>query len=275
MQRKLVIVLIAIVALSFQSLAQGDLLITPTRVVFEGNKQKEELNLVNTGNDTAIYSISFVQYNMKEDGSFVMIEKPDSGQMFADPYLRIFPRRVTLAPREPQVISLQYRRKADMPAGECRSHLYFREEKENKPLGLENTVTDSTSLKVQLIPIFGLSIPIIIRTGAVNVTATLSDLKMEIQRDTIPYLKLAINRTGNISVYGDILVEYIPAQGKSYQIGTVKGVGVYTNINKRNISIKLNKTPGTTLQNGKLKVQYLSNTEIKRVVYSEGEMDIK
>ena len=275
MQRKLLFMLIPILAFNFHSNAQGDLLITPTRVIFDGNKQKEELNLVNTGNDTAIYSISFLQYNMKEDGTFTMIEKPDSGQMFADPYLRIFPRRVTLAPREPQVIMLQFRRKADMATGEYRSHLYFRAEKDSKPLGAENTVTDTTQLKVQLIPIFGLSIPVIIRTGAVNVSASLSDLKMEIQQDTIPYLKLTINRTGNISIYGDITVDYIPVQGKPYQIGTVKGMGVYTNINKRYVSIKLNKTPGTTLSNGKLKVQYASSGENKRVLYAEQEMEIK
>jgi len=138
MKRKILMMLITLLVLNFQSIAQGDLLITPTRVVFEGNKQKETLNLVNTGKDTSTYSISFLQYNMKEDGSFVIIEKPDSGQLFADPYLRIFPRQVTLAPGEPQVIMLQCRRKADMLAGEYRSHLYFRAEKNYKPLGAKN-----------------------------------------------------------------------------------------------------------------------------------------
>ncbi len=275
MRRKLFIMLIPIMVLTFQTLAQGDLLITPTRVVFEGNKQKEELNLVNIGQDTAIYSISFLQYNMKEDGSFVQIEKPDSGQMFADPFLRIFPRKVTLAPREPQVVALQFRRKTDMPAGEYRSHLYFRADKDSKPLGIENSNNDSTQLGVQLIPIYGISIPIIIRTGPVTVSATLSDLKLELQQDTVPYLKLTINRTGNTSVYGDLAIEYIPGQGKSYQIGLIKGVGVYTNINKRNVSVKLNKTPGTTLQNGKLKVRFLiTNDNKKTEVYAEGELDI-
>ena len=275
MQSKFFIMLTSILAFNLQCVAQGDLLITPKRVVFEGNKQKEELNLVNIGQDTAIYSISFQQYNMKEDGGFTQIEKPDSGQMFADPYLRIFPRRVTLAPREPQVVSLQFRRKADMTAGEYRSHLYFRAEKDNKPLGMENGITDSTQLKVQLIPIFGLSIPIIIRTGAVNANASLSDLKIEFQQDTIPYLNLTINRTGNISVYGDIIVEYVPLQGTAFQIGSVNGVGVYTNINKRNVSIKLNKIPGTSFEKGKLNIQYTGSTETKRFVYTKAELEMK
>ena len=84
MKKILFALLISVVCLSFQSRAQGDLLVTPTRVVFEGNKQMEELNLLNMGKDTATYSITYVQKNMQEDGSFVNILKPDSGQMFAE-----------------------------------------------------------------------------------------------------------------------------------------------------------------------------------------------
>lgn len=273
MKRLFLVILIFNFGLSFQSKAQ-DLLITPTRVVFDGNKQKEELNLVNTGKNIATYSISFVQKNMKEDGSFVTIEKSDSMQMFADPYLRIFPRQVTLAPGEPQVIILQCRRKPDMVAGEYRSHLFFRAESDYNPLDANHSVRDTTLLNVQLTPIFGMTIPIIIRSGVVNVSSTLSDLKLDTQQDSIKNLKLTINRIGNISTYGDIIIQYFPIQGRSFQIGVVAGVAVYTNINKRNVVVRLKNTPGKTLKNGRLKVQYISNGESKRVVYAERELDI-
>lgn len=269
------LLLVSFMSLSLQSIAQGDLLITPTRVVFEGSKQKETLNLVNTGKDTATYSISFVQYNMKEDGSFTIIEKPDSGQWFADPYLRVFPRRVTLSPGEPQVIMLQCRRKPDMVAGEYRSHLYFRAEKNTKPLGMRNTDIDTTLLSVQLIPVYGLSIPVIIRTGAPNMQISLSNLKLETRQNDLQILAITINRTGNMSVYGDIIAEYIPAKGKSYEIGAIKGVGVYTNINRRNIYMKLGIDPGKPLENGKLKVQYISKGETKKVILAEAEIEIE
>lgn len=272
---KLFIILLICVVYPVFASAQGDLLITPTRVVFEDNKQKETLNLVNMGKDTATYSISFIQYNMNEDGSFATINKPDSGQMFADPYLRIFPRRVSLAPGEPQVIMLQYRRKTEMQAGEYRSHLYFRAEKNYKPLGMMNSQTDTTLLCVQLIPVYGISIPVIIRSGMVNVSVTLDDLKLDTQQESLPNLKLTIYRKGNISIYGDIIIAYMPVQGKPYEIGTVKGVGVYTNINKRNITVRLNKAADTSLTNGKLKVQYISNDKSKRIVYAESVMDVK
>ena len=71
-------------------MAQGNLLVNPKRAVFEGSKRIITLNLANTGKDTAKYNISFLQYRMKEDGGFEEITRPDSLQLFADKYLRIF-----------------------------------------------------------------------------------------------------------------------------------------------------------------------------------------
>ena len=46
-----------IVAASTKIMAQGNLLLTPRRVVFEGAKKSMDLNLANTGKDTARYVI--------------------------------------------------------------------------------------------------------------------------------------------------------------------------------------------------------------------------
>jgi len=274
MKRFLLLSLIPIFSFGFQSLAQGDLIISPSRMVFDNKKQTQELNLVNNGKDTAVYTISFVQKNMKEDGSFVNIETPDAGQMFADPYMRIFPRTVKLAPGKPQVIKLQYTRKNDMADGEYRSHLYFRAEKNGTPLGMTDMKIDSARLVVQLIPVFGISIPIIINSGSVFMSSTLSDLKITNEEKDLQTLKFTINRTGNKSIYGDLAVEFVPKQGKPYQVGTMNGVGVYTNIEKRNITLNLTNNLGNKLKNGKLKVKYMSSSEKKPVLLANAELDI-
>lgn len=273
--RTMLIVLIGILGFGSRSFAQSDLLVTPIRVVFEGKKKQEGLNLVNMGKDTATFSISFIHFDMKEDGSFVPIESPDSEQMIATPYLRVFPRRVTLAPGEPQVIMLQCRRHADMKDGEYRSHLYFRSEKNSAPLGKATSNNDTTQLSVKLTPIYGISIPIIIRSGTVSVSSTLSNIELETPNGVTQNLKLTINRTGNISVYGNITVQYIPRQGKPYEVATLKGIGVYTNINKRNIIIKLNNSTGKPLTDGSLRVQFTSGNDTKRVVYAEAELALQ
>lgn len=265
MQTKLLFTtLLLISCFCFETFAQGDLLITPNRVIFEGRKQKEELNLINTGKETTTYSVSFVQRRMNEDGSFKIIEVPDSGQMFADPYLRIYPRQVTLESGEAQVVMLQCRRRPDMEAGEYRSHLYFRSEKDYVALGSESAAKETKSLSVQVIPIFGMSIPIIIRSGEVSAQASLSDLKLENDTENNIYLSFVLNRTGNISVYGNLKVEYIPEHGKGVVIGGKNGVAVYTNLNKRNVSIRLNKTSEVDFNTGTLRLSYNSRDDARK-----------
>ena len=105
--------------------AQGNLLITPRRVVFDGTKRVQELNLANTGQDTAKYNVSIIQYRMKEDGAFEEITVPDPGQNFADKNIRFFPRTVTLAPNEAQVVKMQVTKMDQLAPGEYRSHVYF------------------------------------------------------------------------------------------------------------------------------------------------------
>jgi hypothetical protein len=254
--------------------AQGDLLITPKRVVFEGSRQKEELSLVNIGKDSATYSVSFVQKKMREDGSFETIDKSEEVLMAADPYLRIFPRQVTLAPGEAQVIMLQCRRRPDMKSGEYRSHLYFRAEKHNTPLGMENNAKDTARVSVKLIPVFGLSIPVIIHSGEIQVSSTITDLKVISLNENMLRLNLILNRTGNISAYGDIRVEFIPSRGKSVSVGSVRGIGVYTSISKRNITLDLNDIHGISLKNGVLKVLYTSQDGVKYEVFAESQISL-
>jgi hypothetical protein len=138
-----------------------------------------------------------------------------------------------------------------------------------------DSVMDANQLSVTVIPIFGMTIPVIIRSGTVNVIVTMSDLKLGIQNDSIQNLNLTLTRTGNISTYGDIKIEYIPKQGKPYQIGASVGIGVYTNLHKRNVIVKINNTSAKPLKEGKLKVQYVSNGEGKQVIYAEGELEIR
>jgi hypothetical protein len=257
-----------------KSFAQGDLLVTPKRVVFEGNNQREELSLVNMGKDTTTFSISFVQKNMREDGSFLTLDNSSEVQMSAEPYLRIFPRFVTLAPGEPQVIMIQCRRSSNMAAGEYRSHLYFRSEKDYKPLGSKNPFKDTTLVSIELIPIYGISIPVIIRTGEVNVTTSFTNLKLGVEQNKTPTLEFMINRAGNCSTYGDLVVEYISGQNKPITVGNIKGVGVYTNIDHRKVTVKLNQVRGVVFKTGNLRVRYTSPDDAKYVVYSEAVLPI-
>ncbi len=236
--------------------AQGDLLVTPKRVVFEGTKKSEDLNLANLGRDSATYAISFIQIRMKKDGTMETIKDPDSAQLFADKYLRVFPRVVSLAPNEAQTIKIQFKKRPDMLPGEYRSHLYFRAIPFQKPLGDVDKKKDSGNISVRLVPIFGITMPVIIRVGESNTAIKLSDFSVEMSKDTMPVLKFALNRNGNMSVYGDVSVEYVSPQGKISRAGIVKGLAVYSPNKVRYFNLPLVKAPGFNYRTGKLHIVY-------------------
>ncbi len=267
--------LVLLLILSIEEVvAQGNLLITPRRVVFEGPKKTQELNLANTGADTAKYNVSIVQYRMTENGSFEEITVPDQGQNFADKNIRFFPRTVTLAPNEAQVVKMQLIKTEGLQPGEYRSHVYFRAVPKETALGTTETVTDSTAIGVRLIPIFGITIPVIIHIGESTTKVSLSDLMFQVINDTIPRLQFVFNRTGNMSVYGDIIVEHISPQSKVTQVGSVRGIAVYTPNSIRRFQVDLDNKAKVDFKSGSLKLTYSSQSDAKPEKYSEAELKL-
>ena len=267
--------LISIIFSTGVCMAQGDLLITPRRVVFEGSKRSMDLNLANTGKDTATYAISLMQIRMKEDGGFETITDPDPGQRFADRFIRFFPRSVTLGPNEAQAVKIQLIRSNELEPGEYRSHFYFRSIPKKTPLGEGEAVKDTTTISVRLIPIFGITIPAIIRVGESTARVTLSDLGFEMVNDSTPRIRLVFNRTGNMSVFGDLAVDHISNKGKITRVGIANGVAVYTPNTKRGFEFNLSILPGIDLTTGTLRVIYSSASDVKPVRLAEAELTLR
>lgn len=242
--------------------AQGDLLLFPRRIVFEGTKQRiQELNLANMGKDTLVYAVSFSHIRMNRDGSFTEITKPDSGQQFADNFIRFFPHTVRLGPNESQVVKFQLTRTSDLKPGEYRSAIYFRALP--RRLDTEDSAqskVQSKTLSVKLIATYGISIPVIVLSGPQDVKVSLTDLS--ISRDKkLAYLNLLFHRTGNVSCYGDLNVVYTSPQGKAINVGVAKGVAVYTPNKEREAKIPLELKPGVDLHSGTITLSYHTSAE--------------
>jgi P pilus assembly chaperone PapD len=266
---------ISVVIFPEDSMAQGDLLITPRRVVFEGSKRSMDLNLANTGKDTAVYAISLIQIRMKDDGGFETITEPDPDQRFADRYIRFFPRSVTLGPNEAQAVKIQLIRSNELTAGEYRSHFYFRAIPKISPLGEKEKAKDSTTISVMLTPVFGITIPVIIRVGESSASVTFSDLGFEMANDTVPRFTLVFNRSGNMSVFGDLTVDHISIQGKITRVGIANGVAVYTPNTKRRFQFNLYRVPGVDFRTGTLRVIYTASSDVRPVRLAEAELPLK
>jgi hypothetical protein len=277
-ESKKIVFLLALVAFTGvmipRAQAQGNLLVTPRRVVFDGSSRVMELNLANTGRDTARYNISFIQYRMTEEGAFEEITEPDPGQFFADNHLRFFPRSVTLAPNEAQTVRMQVVGRERLDPGEYRSHVYFRAVPNQVALGEEDPNRDTTSVSVRLIPIFGITIPVIIRVGEPTTEVYISDLVLDKPEEGSPQLQMTFNRSGNMSVYGDLNVTHVSAEGTETIVGVVNGIAVYTPNALRRFRLELNPPEGVSLDSGKLLITYNAQSDVKPETYASAQLEL-
>jgi P pilus assembly chaperone PapD len=236
----------------------ADLLVAPTRVVFEGRVRTAEITLVNMGSSTATYRISFVHLRMSEEGGTKEIEPSgaEPGEQFADELIRYSPRQVTLEPHVAQTVRMQLRKPEDLEPGEYRSHLLLRAVPSAAPD--PKTAEDAAAFSVQLTAIYGVSIPIIVRHGDTSAKATLSDLELvpPSGAEAVPTLRFRIGRTGNQSIYGNLTATFVAAGGKASVVGLANGVAVYTPNPVRRAAIPLRAPPGVVLKHGRLHLAY-------------------
>jgi P pilus assembly chaperone PapD len=265
-------VLTMLILSAVEAAAQG-LLVIPRRVVFEGTKRTQELNLANAGNDTTKYTISIVEIRMKEDGSFEEVDASEAGQNSASANLRIFPRIVTLGPNEAQTVKVQLTNTSKLTPGEYRSHIYFRALPKQRQKGKEPLKKMVTNLSLKLTPVFGVTIPVIVRVGDYSAKVSFSNLAFEMKNDT-PRLNMVINRAGSMSIYGNISVSHISPEGNHTNVGIIKGFGVYSPNATRKLRMVLNNKVGVNYSKGTLEIVYTSQVEDRPVKMAESMLEL-
>ena len=252
--------------------ALGGLLVAPTRLVFEGRQRTGQLTLVNTGSQTATYRISLIRLRMTESGGFREVQEPDSTEQFADTLVRFSPRRVELPPGVPQTVRLQLRLPADLPSGEYRTHMLFRAVPSSAPE--ESTRAEPvTGVQMKLSPVYGVSIPIIVRRGTLVVGLSFSDLRVEQVPGAEPQARLAmtLNRSGDGSVYGNLTVVLVRDGRPELVVGVAKGLAVYSPIARRTYALPLQLPPQLDPQ-ARLRVRFDSAPGVTEIPLAEASV---
>lgn len=232
----------------------GDLLVAPTRIVLDGRKGTE-IVLNNVGDAPATYRISVEFRRMTPDGNLVEVSDPTAQEKAAADMIVYAPHRVTLAPHEPQSIRIAARPPAGLPDGEYRVHLLFRAVPPPTPVTPDNG-EPVKGLHLQLIPIYGVTIPVIVRLGNLEATAGISNVGIE-KKDGKEDIGLDLSRAGSRSTFGEVLVL---KPGVKDPIAIEKSVAVYTELGKRHVSIPVDENYKGALA-GPVTVQYLETYE--------------
>lgn len=214
--------------------AGGDLLIAPTRVVLDGRRGTEVI-LNNIGNEEATYRITLELRRMNDQGRLddVEVENANVKEKAALEVIRYAPRRVTLPPNQPQSIRIGMQAMDTLPDGEYRAHMLFRAIP--KTPAASSTQDAGGGLKIQLVPIYGISIPVILRKGNLEATAALTNVRMGKDNEG-PTLNFDISRKGEKSVFGEI---HVTKPGITEPITVAKGIAIYPEIISRIVSLPI------------------------------------
>lgn len=239
--KKIFLLLIALVAVStLQAQLQG-VLFSEYRMILNNNNIAS-LQLNNPTQETRTYSLSFVDKKFDKDG--VIINIPDSvkAEYSLKPYLRVFPRTITLNPGESQEIQIQLKAPASVPDGEYRSYLHF--------LPLEKS-TPSDSIKVSGVQLdikfrIGAALPLFYRKNTVLTQVDIDNVNLT-KRDSITMLNFDINREGTRSTYGYIVVSGM-SQGKPLVVMETPGNALYSKQSSRKVEMpisleRIDRTP--------------------------------
>lgn len=258
--------------------ALADLMVAPTRIVFDKNQRTAQLDLINNGAEPATYRISLVNRRMSETGEFSAIDSPAPGEQFAGELLRYSPRQVVLAPGAGQVVRIMLRKPAGLAAGEYRSHLQFDlipEASGASSLDAQGAKSAAGEVSVQLKALIGVSIPVIVRHGETAAAVTLAGLELlKPVAGQAATLAFVLRRSGNRSVYGDLGATFTPQGGAAQEVGKAGGVAVYTPNPLRRVKLELKPPPGLVLARGTLRVTFRERPEAGGKLLAEAAIEL-
>ena len=239
---------------AFSTAAQagiGDLLVAPTRIVLDGRKGAE-IVLNNIGEEPATYRVSVEFRRMDANGGLADVNEPSAADKAAADMIIYAPRRVTLAPHQPQAIRIAARPPKGLPDGEYRVHMLFRAIPPANPVVQAAASEPAKGLRFQLTPVYGVTIPVIVRLGQLEAKAGIANVRLD-KKDGNPVVSLDLSRSGERSTFGEVRVL---RPGVKEPLAVQKAVAVYTEINARKVSLPISASFKGALT-GPVTVQYV------------------
>lgn len=262
--------LVAGLAANAAAPADPALMITPTRLVLDADRSAGQVNVVNQGDEPAVIRVSIVNRHMTDDGRLVPADEPRAGERFAEDMLQFAPRRFRLPPRGGQTVRILARRPGDLARGEYRSHLAFQVEPSADKLGPRKEGDGrADDMEIRLIPVYGISIPVIVRHGELAAETRISNIEVQSAAEAggQPTVSFVLQRRGNASVYGDVRVTHQRADGSRQEVAYIRGIAVYPPLTSRRVTLPLEHRIGSS-GGGRLRVEYVDHDDTDHVIAS-------
>lgn len=244
----------------------GDLLVAPTRLVLNGSRGSEII-IKNVGDETATYRVSVELRRMLPSGALSEVIEPSAAEKTAQDMIFYAPRKVTLPPNQPQSVRVTARVPAGLADGEYRVHLLFRAIPDPRAV---TAPTDFQGVGFRLTPIYGVTIPVIVRLGNLEAKAGIADVKLTVLNGH-KAVSIDLTRSGNRSTYGELRVV---KDGVKQPLAELKGVAVYNELAQRTVTIPVTRELEAQAT-GAVKVQYFETTDAGSTLVAETSANLR
>jgi hypothetical protein len=118
------------------------------------------------------------------------------------------------------------------------------------------TPSAKEGVSIALTPIYGVTIPIIVRQGSLVATAAIANPRIARDKNG-PVLAFTLTRSGTRSVYGRIRVT---KPGVAKPVFEVRGIAVYAELGQREVILPIPDALATMLP-GPAKIEYLEDND--------------
>jgi fimbrial chaperone protein len=246
--------------------ANASLTITPQKVILYDDSRSHDLHVVNRGQRTGVFEISWLDYVMDEAGGVQPWQASPRSPWSVQPYIRYSPRRITLKPGESQVLRVSLRRSTEQVAnGEYFSHLRVITINDNleETLRLQKMVqtrSSESSAGVAVSTKLAIGIPVLWRHSENPSSANIVVKQVDRLNNQ---LRLQIRRNGALSTRGYLHV-FGEKNNQRYPLIKPAHFVIYANIEQRE-TVLLLKEP--VPKDGRLLVLYSqSKDDVKNIL---------
>lgn len=237
--------------------------ITPRRVVFDAGKRTEAVYVFNQGSAPVTVDVALVDNVMLSSGEIAPLgEIPLKGSeaqtaasrmRSARDLILATPSRVTLEPGKGKAIRIRASLPDDAGDHEWRSHLTV-STVPSADMGITAEAASAPrkgELAFRIQSVFGISIPLIVRSGSVTAGVTLGAISRDhgtapgpdgAATRNVPMLTFDLTRSGANSIYGNLEAR-IDGKGTREVIGFIRGIAVYPELDKRRVAMPLTREP--------------------------------
>ncbi len=255
------------IILVYSSTFYGNLSISKSYILFDGNTRNDSINVVNQADDVRTYKVYFIHYKQNKDGSYTKVDKESDDLKFADAYLDYTPKRFTLKPKSTQLLRLQKKSMATANDGEYMAQLII--EEQPFKIAPQEAVTKTDTVQVEIHALYSVTLPVVLRKGELKVENKIEKVSIT-EVDNVSAIYVEISRVGNRSTRGRVVVKHNDQVVVSYD-----NVNIFISSNLRSINMKLgatevaanaalNKIKGKTVQ-----VEYIDQLDNKVLASKE------